>query len=36
MKGKKDEKEVKLETAEWKDGGLREWDRIKKTMYLES
>ena len=36
VKGKKDEKEVKLETAEGTDGGLREWDRIKKTMVLES
>ena len=32
-KGKKDGKEVKLETAEGTDGGLREWDRTKKTMY---
>ena len=35
-KGKKDGKEVKLETAEGTDGGLKEWDRTKKTMYLET
>ena len=32
-KGKMDGKEVKLETAEGTDGGLRERDRTKKTMY---